>query len=96
MISLRLLDVTQILSAFPAGNAIQAFGNGTDVSVWQSSSVQSTTAVITSSHRGRGREKLPNSLQPDSHGNHLNPGDNSLYQFCGNLQVSPGPHQRLS
>ncbi|XP_026795320.1 GDNF family receptor alpha-1a isoform X2 [Pangasianodon hypophthalmus] len=68
-------------------NAIQAFGNGTDASVWQSAPVQSTTAVITPSHRGRGREKSPNSLEPDLHGNRLNPGDNSLYQFCGNLQA---------
>ncbi|KAK3554543.1 hypothetical protein QTP70_025395 [Hemibagrus guttatus] len=64
----------------------QAFGNGTDVSVWHSSPVQSTTAVMTPSHRGRGREKSPNSLEPDSHGSHVNLGDNSLYQFCGNLQ----------
>ncbi|XP_017320236.1 GDNF family receptor alpha-1a isoform X2 [Ictalurus punctatus] len=68
-------------------NAIQAFGNGTDVSVWHSAPVQSTTTVITPSHRGRGREKSPNSLEPDSHGNHLNPGDDPLYQFCGSLQA---------
>ncbi|KAK3573585.1 hypothetical protein QTP86_028799 [Hemibagrus guttatus] len=41
---------------------------------------------MTPSHRGRGREKSPNSLEPDSHGSHVNLGDNSLYQFCGNLQ----------
>ncbi|XP_053476329.1 GDNF family receptor alpha-1a isoform X2 [Ictalurus furcatus] len=68
-------------------NAIQAFGNGTDVSVWHSAPVQSTTTVITPSHRGRGHEKSPNSLEPDSHGNHLNPGDDPLYQFCGSLQA---------
>ncbi|XP_046690673.1 GDNF family receptor alpha-1a isoform X1 [Silurus meridionalis] len=68
-------------------NSIQAFGNGTDVSVWQSSPVQSTTPVIGQSKKGRGREKSPNSLEPESHGNHLNPGDNSLYNFCGNLQA---------
>ncbi|XP_060781244.1 GDNF family receptor alpha-1a isoform X2 [Neoarius graeffei] len=67
-------------------NAIQAFGNGTDVSVWQSSPAQTTTPVVTP-HRGRGHEKSPNSLEPHSHGTHLNPGDNSLYQFCGNLQA---------
>ncbi|XP_060727719.1 GDNF family receptor alpha-1a isoform X2 [Tachysurus vachellii] len=69
-------------------NAIQAFGNGTDVSVWHSSAVQSTTAAVTPSHRGRGREKSSNSLDSDSHGNHVNLGDtSSMYQFCGNLQA---------
>ncbi|XP_027021687.1 GDNF family receptor alpha-1a isoform X1 [Tachysurus fulvidraco] len=68
-------------------NAIQAFGNGTDVSVWHSSAVQSTTAAITPSHRGRGREKSSNSLDSDSHGSHVNLGDTSMYQFCGNLQA---------
>ncbi|XP_062851499.1 GDNF family receptor alpha-1a [Trichomycterus rosablanca] len=65
-------------------NAIQAFGNGTDVSVWQSvPPVPSTTTMITPSQGRKGQERSPNSLEPG----HLNPEDNSLYQFCGNLQA---------
>jgi len=68
------------------GNAIQAFGNGTDVSVWQPMPpVQTTTSITTPSQRAKDREKSPNVIEH----NHLNPADNSLYQFCGSLQVSP-------
>ncbi|XP_066514830.1 GDNF family receptor alpha-1-like [Hoplias malabaricus] len=68
-------------------NAIQAFGNGTDVSVWQPMPpVQTTTSITTPSQRARDREKTSNAVDPGSHTNHLNPGD-SLYQFCGSLQA---------
>lgn len=71
------------------GNAIQAFGNGTDVSVWQPMPpVQTTASMTTPSQRVRDRDKLPNAIEPATHINHLNPADNSLYQFCGSLQVS--------
>ncbi|XP_053358242.1 GDNF family receptor alpha-1a isoform X1 [Clarias gariepinus] len=62
-------------------NAIRAFGNGTDVSLWQSAPVQSTTP----SHTSRVRGKLLN-VGPDMNSNQLNPED-SLYQLCGNLQA---------
>ncbi|XP_030628180.1 GDNF family receptor alpha-1a [Chanos chanos] len=67
-------------------NAIHAFGNGTDRSVWQPlSPVQTTTSTTTPSLRSRDRS--PNALDPGTHNNHLNSADNSLYQFCGSLQA---------
>ncbi|KTG37843.1 hypothetical protein cypCar_00010277, partial [Cyprinus carpio] len=69
-------------------NAIQAFGNGTDVSVWQPMPpVQTTTTMTTPSQRNRDRNRSPNAIEPGTHINHLNPADNSLYQFCGSLQA---------
>ncbi|XP_050982100.1 GDNF family receptor alpha-1a isoform X2 [Labeo rohita] len=69
-------------------NAIQAFGNGTDVSVWQPMPpVQTTTSMTTPSQRNRDRDRSPNAIEPATHINHLNPADNSLYQFCGSLQA---------
>ncbi|KAA0717862.1 GDNF family receptor alpha-1 [Triplophysa tibetana] len=69
-------------------NAIQAFGNGTDVSVWQPMPpVQTTTSMTTPSQRARDRDRSPNAIEPATHINHLNPGDNSLYHFCGSLQA---------
>ncbi|XP_036431016.1 GDNF family receptor alpha-1a isoform X1 [Colossoma macropomum] len=59
-------------------NAIQAFGNGTDVSVWQPMPpVQTTTSITTPSQRARDRDRLSNVLEPED----------SLYQFCGSLQA---------
>ncbi|RXN27755.1 GDNF family receptor alpha-1-like protein [Labeo rohita] len=72
-------------------NAIQAFGNGTDVSVWQPMPpVQTTTSMTTPSQRNRDRDRSPNAIEPATHINHLNPADNSLYQFCGSLQGKLG------
>ncbi|KAI7805362.1 GDNF family receptor alpha-1a [Triplophysa rosa] len=69
-------------------NAIHAFGNGTDVSVWQPMPpVQTTTSMTTPSQRARDRDRSPNAIEPATHINHLNPGDNSLYHFCGSLQA---------
>ncbi|XP_056616248.1 GDNF family receptor alpha-1a isoform X3 [Triplophysa dalaica] len=66
-------------------NAIQAFGNGTDVSVWQPMPpVQTTTSMTTPSQRARDRDRSPNAIEPATH---INPGDNSLYHFCGSLQA---------
>ncbi len=77
------------LCSLHVGNAIQAFGNGTDVSVWQPMPpVQTTTTMTTPSQRNRDRDRSPNAIEPGTHINHLNPADNSLYQFCGSLQVS--------
>ncbi|XP_072533459.1 GDNF family receptor alpha-1a isoform X2 [Salminus brasiliensis] len=68
-------------------NAIQAFGNGTDVSVWQPMPpVQTTTSITTPSQRANDQGRSSNALEPGTHTNPLNPGD-SLYHFCGNLQA---------
>lgn len=58
-------------------NAIQAFGNGTDVGVWQPMSPVQTT---TSTTPYRSRTRNPNSLD-----NHIS--DPGIYPFCGNLQA---------
>ncbi|XP_061600720.1 GDNF family receptor alpha-1a isoform X2 [Cololabis saira] len=61
-------------------NAIQAFGNGTDVGVWQSiSPVQTTTSTTTPYQRTRQRN--PNTID-----NSIN-SDPGIYHFCGNLQA---------
>ncbi|XP_055358812.1 GDNF family receptor alpha-1a isoform X1 [Betta splendens] len=61
-------------------NAIQAFGNGTDVGVWQPMSPVQTTTSTTTPYQ-RGRERKPNTID-----NHINP-DPGIYQFCGGLQA---------
>ncbi|XP_047459793.1 GDNF family receptor alpha-1a isoform X3 [Mugil cephalus] len=59
-------------------NAIQAFGNGTDVGVWQPMSpVQTTTSTTTPYQRNRN----PNTID-----NHINT-DPGIYHFCGSLQA---------
>ncbi|TNM99424.1 hypothetical protein fugu_012457 [Takifugu bimaculatus] len=61
-------------------NAIQAFGNGTDVGMWQPMSpVQTTTSTTTPSQRNR--ERNPNTID-----NHINT-DPGIYHFCGSLQA---------
>ncbi|XP_034040756.1 GDNF family receptor alpha-1a isoform X2 [Thalassophryne amazonica] len=60
-------------------NAIQAFGNGTDVGVWQPMPpVQTITSTTTPYQRNRDRN--PNS------DNHINT-DTGIYHFCGSLQA---------
>ncbi|XP_043992415.1 GDNF family receptor alpha-1a isoform X3 [Gambusia affinis] len=61
-------------------NAIQAFGNGTDIGMWPPISPVQTTTSITTPYQ-RNRERNPNSID-----NHIN-ADSSLYHFCGNLQA---------
>ncbi|XP_036387618.1 GDNF family receptor alpha-1b [Megalops cyprinoides] len=67
-------------------NAIQAFGNGTDVGVWQPMppllSPASTTAPSP-----RARDRSSNALDGSANTNHLNAVDTSVYHFCGNLQA---------
>ncbi|XP_036815532.1 GDNF family receptor alpha-1a isoform X1 [Oncorhynchus mykiss] len=66
--------------------AIHAFGNGTDVGVWQPMPpVQTTTSTTTPSQKAKDRS--PNSLDAATNTNHLNTGDESLYHFCGSLQA---------
>ncbi|KAF3707953.1 GDNF family receptor alpha-1 [Channa argus] len=60
-------------------NAIQAFGNGTDVGVWQPMSPVQTTTSITTPYQ-RNRERNPNTID-----NHINT-DPGLQYFCSNLQ----------
>uniref|UniRef100_A0A671XA92 GDNF family receptor alpha-1 n=1 Tax=Sparus aurata TaxID=8175 RepID=A0A671XA92_SPAAU len=61
-------------------NAIQAFGNGTDVGVWQPMSPVQTTTSTTTPYQ-RNRERNPNTID-----NHIN-ADTGIYHFCGNLQI---------
>lgn len=61
-------------------NAIQAFGNGTDVGVWQPMSPVQTTTSTTTPYQ-RNRERNPNTID-----NHINTGA-GIYPFCGNLQA---------
>ncbi|XP_007575541.1 GDNF family receptor alpha-1 isoform X1 [Poecilia formosa] len=61
-------------------NAIQAFGNGTDIGMWPPISPVQTTTSITTPYQ-RNRERIPNNID-----NHIN-ADSSLYHFCGNLQA---------
>uniref|UniRef100_A0A3P8XGW4 GDNF family receptor alpha-1 n=1 Tax=Esox lucius TaxID=8010 RepID=A0A3P8XGW4_ESOLU len=66
-------------------NAIQAFGNGTDVGVWQPMPpVQTTTSTTTPSQKAKDRSS--NSLDAATNTNQLNTGEESLYHFCGSLQ----------
>ncbi|XP_019943134.1 GDNF family receptor alpha-1a isoform X3 [Paralichthys olivaceus] len=61
-------------------NAIQAFGNGTDVGVWQPMSpVQTTTSTTT--HYQRNHERKPNTID-----NHINT-DPGIYHFGCSLQA---------
>uniref|UniRef100_A0A3P9JQU3 GDNF family receptor alpha n=1 Tax=Oryzias latipes TaxID=8090 RepID=A0A3P9JQU3_ORYLA len=61
-------------------NAIQAFGNGTDVGVGRSMTPVQTTTLITTPYQ-RKRERIPNPMD-----NSINT-DNGIYRFCGNLQL---------
>ncbi|XP_072246635.1 GDNF family receptor alpha-1a isoform X1 [Leuresthes tenuis] len=61
-------------------NAIQAFGNGTDVGVWQPMSPVQTTTTTTTPHQ-RNRDRSSNTV--DGHMN-IDPG---MYPFCGNVQA---------
>ncbi|XP_056147909.1 GDNF family receptor alpha-1a [Lampris incognitus] len=59
-------------------NAIQAFGNGTDVGVWQPiPPVQTTTSTTTPYQKNRDRNTIDNHINTD-------PG---IYHFCGSLQA---------
>uniref|UniRef100_A0A667XIT3 GDNF family receptor alpha-1 n=1 Tax=Myripristis murdjan TaxID=586833 RepID=A0A667XIT3_9TELE len=60
--------------------AIQAFGNGTDVGVWQPMPPVQTTTSTTTPYQ-RNRERNPNTLD-----NHINT-DPGIYHFCGSLQA---------
>nr|XP_057913931.1 GDNF family receptor alpha-1a isoform X2 [Doryrhamphus excisus] len=61
-------------------NAIQAFGNGTDVGVWQPMSPTQATTAVTSPQQ-RNRQHNNNNID-----NHINT-DPGIYHFCGSLQA---------
>ncbi|XP_077437386.1 GDNF family receptor alpha-1a isoform X2 [Vanacampus margaritifer] len=58
-------------------NAIQAFGNGTDMGVWQPISPAQTTTAVTSPQQRNRSNNLDNHINTDS----------SIYHFCGSLQA---------
>lgn len=70
---------------FP-GNAIQAFGNGTDVGVWQPQPPIEPTAVEPSI-TGRNKDQTSNALDALADLSKLDLNGDSLYHVCGTSQV---------
>lgn len=67
-------------------NAIQAFGNGTDVGVWQPQPPIAPTSDVSTPQRGR--DRTPTALDDSTLSNELEPNnEQQLYSFCGNLQA---------
>uniref|UniRef100_A0A672JG96 GDNF family receptor alpha n=1 Tax=Salarias fasciatus TaxID=181472 RepID=A0A672JG96_SALFA len=66
-------------------NAIQAFGNGTDVGVWQPQPPIRPT--VESGATRKGKERSGGALDTLTDMSKLGPDGNSLYQICGTLQV---------
>lgn len=69
-----------------AGNAIQAFGNGTDVGVWQPQPPILPTVLEPSISR-RGKARTSNALDALTDITKLDLDSDSLYSVCGTLQV---------
>lgn len=69
-----------------AGNAIQAFGNGTDVGVWQPQPPIQPTALEPGITR-RAKDRNSNTLDALTDMTKLDLDGNSLYHICGTLQV---------
>ncbi|XP_071776438.1 GDNF family receptor alpha-1b [Centroberyx gerrardi] len=67
-------------------NAIQAFGNGTDVGVWQPQPPIRPT-VLEPSTPQRTKERTSNALDALTNMNKLNLEADPLYHFCGTLQA---------
>ncbi|XP_076855369.1 GDNF family receptor alpha-1b [Brachyhypopomus gauderio] len=67
-------------------NAIQAFGNGTDVGVWQPQPPISPTHTQASTPQ-RGRGRASNVLTDPVLSNDLDHSNHPVYSFCGNLQA---------
>ncbi|KAG5262619.1 hypothetical protein AALO_G00277010 [Alosa alosa] len=67
-------------------NAIQAFGNGTDVGVWQPQPPVHPTPLHPNTPP-RGRDKTTNAVDDPSLSNHLDLGEDAMFRFCGNLQA---------
>ncbi|KAJ8264722.1 hypothetical protein GJAV_G00153040 [Gymnothorax javanicus] len=66
-------------------NAIQAFGNGTDVGVWKPA--PPILAPPTSAPPYRGRDRTPDASDNSVHTNQLQPATGSVYHFCSSLQA---------
>lgn len=71
-----------------AGNAIQAFGNGTDVGVWQPQPPLKPTVPDPSVTR-RVKDRAGNAVDMLPDFTKVDLDDNSLYHNCGTLQVGP-------
>lgn len=69
-----------------AGNAIQAFGNGTDVGVWQPQPPIQPNVLEPSITR-RGKDRTNNALDALTDMTKLDLDGDSLYHICGTLQV---------
>lgn len=69
-----------------SGNAIQAFGNGTDVGVWQPQPPIEPTAAEPSI-TGRNKDQTSNALDALTDLNKLELNGDSLYHICGTSQV---------
>lgn len=67
-------------------NAIQAFGNGTDVGVWQPQPPIQPTVLEPSVTR-RGKERNSNALDTLTDMTKLDLDTDSLYHICGTLQA---------
>ncbi|KAL6475346.1 hypothetical protein MHYP_G00163860, partial [Metynnis hypsauchen] len=67
-------------------NAIQAFGNGTDVGVWQPQPPIPPTAPHPNTPQ-RGRDRMSNALDDQTLSNDLDHSNDHLYSFCGSLQA---------
>lgn len=76
----------QLVPTF-SGNAIQAFGNGTDVGVWQPQPPLKPTVAEPSVTR-RVKDRNGNALDALPDFTKLDLNGNSLYHNCGTLQVS--------
>lgn len=70
-----------------SGNAIQAFGNGTDVGVWQPQPPIEPTAVEPSI-TGKNKDQTSNALDALADLSKLDLNGESLYHICGTSQVS--------
>ncbi|XP_051531074.1 GDNF family receptor alpha-1b [Myxocyprinus asiaticus] len=67
-------------------NAIQAFGNGTDVGMWQPQPPIMSTPPDPYTPQ-RGRDRTSNALDDSTHTNGLDTNADRLYSFCGSLQA---------
>lgn len=76
----------QLIRCIPAGNAIQAFGNGTDVGVWQPQPPIEPTAPEPGVTRG-GKDRTNSGLDALNDITKLDLDEGSLYHTCGTLQV---------
>ncbi|KAL2078038.1 hypothetical protein ACEWY4_025723 [Coilia grayii] len=67
-------------------NAIQAFGNGTDVGVWQPQPPIRPTPQNPNTPP-RSKDKTTNAVDDPTLSNRLDLGQDAMFRFCGNLQA---------